>query len=161
MWSITGPPWYLATGGLLPAAERSGPAAGAPEPARHGGRSMRHLGLFGGSFDPPHVAHLVAAVEGGEINGATGKALFAELCAGSFNVRAAIADRGLAQISDDAALEQIAEEVMAANPQAIADWRAGRQQAIGFLVGQAMKESKGRGNPARFGEIIRRRLDAE
>ena len=80
-------------------------------------------------------------------------------CAGPLDIRAAIVERGLLQISDDAALEAIAAEVLAASPQALADWRAGKQQALGFLVGQAMKASKGRGNPARLGEIMRRLLD--
>ena len=124
------------------------------------GEYLRASNEGAGEPDPTEFAHLVAAVAGGEINGATGKALFAELCAGPLDIRAAIVERGLLQISDDAALEAIAAEVLAASPQALADWRAGKQQALGFLVGQAMKASKGRGNPARLGEIMRRLLDA-
>jgi aspartyl-tRNA(Asn)/glutamyl-tRNA(Gln) amidotransferase subunit B len=90
----------------------------------------------------------------------TGKELFAELLGGSFDVRAAIAERGLGQISDDGALKQLASEVLAANPQALADWKAGKQQAIGFLVGQAMKASKGRGDAAQLGAVFKTLLDA-
>ena len=50
-------------------------------------------------------------------------------------------------------------EVIAANPHAVADWKAGKQQAVGFLVGQAMKASKGRGDAALIGELIRSALD--
>ena len=124
------------------------------------GEYLRAANEGAGEPDPQQFAVLVAAVGAGEINGATGKGLFAELCAGPFDIRAAIVERGLLQISDDAALEAIAAEVLAASPQALADWRAGKQQALGFLVGQAMKASKGRGNPARLGEIMRRLLDA-
>ena len=123
------------------------------------GEYLRAANEGAGEPDPQQFAALVAAVGAGEINGATGKALFTELCAGPLDIRAVIVERGLAQISDDAALEAIAAEVLAASPQALADWRAGKQQALGFLVGQAMKASKGRGNPARLGEIMRRLLD--
>ena len=56
-------------------------------------------------------------------------------------------------------LSRAAAEVLAANPQALADWKAGKQQAMGFLVGQAMKASKGRGDAALLGDLIRTALD--
>ncbi|MFM2193545.1 MAG: Asp-tRNA(Asn)/Glu-tRNA(Gln) amidotransferase subunit GatB [Candidatus Limnocylindrus sp.] len=110
--------------------------------------------------DPAQFAALIGAVSRKEINGTTGKELFAELLGGSFDVRAAISERGLGQISDDAALKKLAIEVLAANPQALADWKAGKQQAIGFLVGQAMKASKGRGDAAQLGVVFKALLDA-
>ncbi len=110
--------------------------------------------------DPAQFAALIGAVSRKEINGTTGKELFAELLGGSFDVRAAIAERGLGQISDDGALKKLASEVLAANPQALADWKAGKQQAIGFLVGQAMKASKGRGDAAQLGAVFKTLLDA-
>ena len=110
--------------------------------------------------DPVQFAALIGAVSRKEINGTTGKELFAELLGGSFDVRAAIAERGLGQISDDGALKKLASEVLAANPQALADWKAGKQQAIGFLVGQAMKASKGRGDAAQLGVVFKALLDA-
>jgi aspartyl-tRNA(Asn)/glutamyl-tRNA(Gln) amidotransferase subunit B len=110
--------------------------------------------------DPVQFAALIGAVSRKEINGTTGKELFAELLGGSFDVRAAIAERGLGQISDDGALKKLASEVLAANPQALADWKAGKQQALGFLVGQAMKASKGRGDAAQLGAVFKTLLDA-
>lgn len=110
--------------------------------------------------DPVQFAALIGAVSRKEINGTTGKELFAELLGGSFDVNAAIAERGLGQISDDGALKALAAEVLAANPQALADWKAGKQQAIGFLVGQAMKASKGRGDAAQLGVVFKALLDA-
>jgi aspartyl-tRNA(Asn)/glutamyl-tRNA(Gln) amidotransferase subunit B len=110
--------------------------------------------------DPVQFAALIGAVSRREINGTTGKELFAELLGGSFDVRAAIAERGLGQISDDGALKKLAAEVLAANPQALADWKAGKQQAMGFLVGQAMKASKGRGDAAQLGAVFKTLLDA-
>lgn len=110
--------------------------------------------------DPIQFAALIGAVARKEINGTTGKELFAELSGGPFDVRAAIAERGLGQISDDGALKKLASEVLAANPQALADWKAGKQQAMGFLVGQAMKASKGRGDAAQLGAVFKALLDA-
>ena len=110
--------------------------------------------------DPAQFAALVGAVGRREINGTTGKELFAELLGGSFDVRSAIAERGLGQISDGDALARLAAEVLAANPQARADWKAGKQQALGFLVGQAMKASKGRGDAAQLGSVLKALLDA-
>ena len=75
------------------------------------------------------------------------------------NIREVITSRGLGQISDTGALEAIVADIIAANPQAIADWKAGKQQAVSFLVGQAMKASKGRGDAALLGELIRAALD--
>jgi len=110
--------------------------------------------------DPAQFAALIGAVSRKEINGTTGKELFAELLGGSFDVRAAITERGLGQISDDGALKKLAAEVLDANPQALADWKAGKQQAMGFLVGQAMKASKGRGDAAQLGAVFKTLLDA-
>jgi len=110
--------------------------------------------------DPVQFAALIGAVSRKEINGTTGKELFAELLGGSFDVRAAITERGLGQISDDSALKKLAAEVLAANPQALADWKAGKQQAMGYLVGQAMKASKGRGDAAQLGAVFKTLLDA-
>jgi aspartyl-tRNA(Asn)/glutamyl-tRNA(Gln) amidotransferase subunit B len=109
--------------------------------------------------DPVQFAALIGAVSRKEINGTTGKELFAELLEGRFDVRVAIAERGLGQISDDGALKKLASEVLAANPQAQADWKAGKQQAIGFLVGQAMKASRGRGDAAQLGTVFKALLD--
>ena len=109
--------------------------------------------------DPVQFAALVAAVASKEINGTTAKALFAEMITTPLNIREVIASRGLGQISDTGALEKIIADVIAANPQAIADWKAGKQQAVSFLVGQAMKASKGRGDAALLGDLIRAALD--
>ena len=109
--------------------------------------------------DPVQFAALVAAVASKEINGTTAKALFAEMITTPLNIREVIASRGLGQISDTGALESIIADVIAANPQAIADWKAGKQQAVSFLVGQAMKASKGRGDAALLGDLIRAALD--
>ncbi len=70
-----------------------------------------------------------------------------------------IAERGFVQISDAGALAATVDEVIAANPDAVADYRAGKQQAVGFLVGQVMKATRGQANAAVAMQTVRDRLD--
>jgi len=65
-----------------------------------------------------------------------------------------VANRGLTQISDTDEIEAVAARVIAANPQAVADYRSGKQAALGFLVGQLMKETRGRANPALANRLL-------
>ena len=67
---------------------------------------------------------------------------------------------GLAQISDSAEIEKIVDQVIAANPKSVEEFRAGKEKAFNALVGQAMKATKGKGNPAAINGILRRRLGA-
>ena len=69
-----------------------------------------------------------------------------------------IAARGFTQISDSDAVGRLVDEVIAANPAAVADFRAGKAQAVGFLVGQVMKASRGQANAALVQEALRERL---
>ncbi|MNI86440.1 Aspartyl/glutamyl-tRNA(Asn/Gln) amidotransferase subunit B [compost metagenome] len=65
-----------------------------------------------------------------------------------------VEEQGLVQISDEGAIKAIVENVVAANPQSVADFKAGKDKAIGFLVGQVMKESKGKANPGLANKLI-------
>ena len=69
-----------------------------------------------------------------------------------------IAARGLKQISDAGELDKLVDEVLAANPAQVGEYRAGKEKAFNFLVGQAMKASKGKANPAQVSEILNRKL---
>jgi aspartyl-tRNA(Asn)/glutamyl-tRNA(Gln) amidotransferase subunit B len=66
--------------------------------------------------------------------------------------------KGLKQISDVGALEKIIDEVMAANQQSVDEYRAGKEKAFNSLVGQAMKATKGKGNPAQVNELLKKKL---
>jgi aspartyl-tRNA(Asn)/glutamyl-tRNA(Gln) amidotransferase subunit B len=68
--------------------------------------------------------------------------------------------RGLKQISDSGALEKIVDEVLAANAKSVEEFRAGKEQAINALIGQAMKASRGKANPAQLTELLRKKLTA-
>jgi aspartyl-tRNA(Asn)/glutamyl-tRNA(Gln) amidotransferase subunit B len=94
------------------------------------------------------LAALVALVRDGTISRTMGKEVLEAHLASGQRVVAIVEERGLAQISDAGALGKVVEEVLAANPAAVADVRAGKAQAIGFLVGQVMKATRGQANAA-------------
>jgi len=102
---------------------------------------------------------LISRVGDGTINLKTAKELFAQLWSGAAtSVDAIIAARGLQQISDSGAIERIVEDVLAANPTAVAEYRAGKEKAFQALVGQAMKAARGKANPQALNETLRRKL---
>jgi len=65
-----------------------------------------------------------------------------------------VEEKGLVQISDEGAIRQIVAAVIEQNPQSVADYKAGKEKAIGFLVGQVMRESKGKANPGLVNQLI-------
>jgi aspartyl-tRNA(Asn)/glutamyl-tRNA(Gln) amidotransferase subunit B len=71
---------------------------------------------------------------------------------------AIIEQRGLKQISDESALERIVDEVLAANPAIVAEYRAGREKAFNSLVGKAMQATRGKANPAQVNAILKRKV---
>jgi aspartyl-tRNA(Asn)/glutamyl-tRNA(Gln) amidotransferase subunit B len=88
------------------------------------------------------------------------KDLVAQVAASGRNPAELVREQGLSQISGDAELIRIVAQVIAENPKSVEDYRAGKQQALGFLVGQAMKLSKGKANPARVNQLLREKLEA-
>ena len=74
------------------------------------------------------------------------------------SAQAVIETNGLAQVSDDSTLEKIVDQVISENPKVVSQVKEGKDTATGFLVGQAMRKSQGKGNPKKMSEIIRRRL---
>ncbi|HEX3264913.1 MAG TPA: Asp-tRNA(Asn)/Glu-tRNA(Gln) amidotransferase subunit GatB [Candidatus Limnocylindrales bacterium] len=112
------------------------------------------------SIDPAELARLVALVADGTINRSSGREVLDAHVASGETVDAIVARLGLRQISDAGALATVVDEVLAANPAAVADYRAGKAQAIGFLVGQVMKATKGQANAGVAQAAIRERLEA-
>jgi aspartyl-tRNA(Asn)/glutamyl-tRNA(Gln) amidotransferase subunit B len=78
--------------------------------------------------------------------------------AGDGDADAIIDRKGLRQISDSGELERIVDGIMAANPGQVAEYRAGRDKLFAFFVGQVMKQTQGKANPAQVNEILRRKL---
>ncbi|UJP08145.1 MAG: Asp-tRNA(Asn)/Glu-tRNA(Gln) amidotransferase GatCAB subunit B, partial [Nitrosomonas sp.] len=75
------------------------------------------------------------------------------------NVDAIITAKGLKQISDDSAIEKIVDQVLAANAQQVADYHAGKEKAFNSLVGQIMKATQGKANPAQVNAMLKKKLD--
>jgi aspartyl-tRNA(Asn)/glutamyl-tRNA(Gln) amidotransferase subunit B len=109
---------------------------------------------------PEAVAELLALVREGTISGSAAKGVFETMLVDRRSARAIVEAEGLAQISDASALEAVVDEVLAANPDPVASVRSGKDQALGFLVGQVMKATRGKANPQLVQELLRRRVGA-
>jgi aspartyl-tRNA(Asn)/glutamyl-tRNA(Gln) amidotransferase subunit B len=86
------------------------------------------------------------------------KDVFDAIWAGEGDADSIIEKRGLKQMSDAGELEKIIDGVLAANPKSVEEYRAGKEKAFNALVGQAMKATKGKGNPAQINEILKKKL---
>ena len=111
-----------------------------------------------GRADAGSLAHVLREVLAGRLSRANAREVLAEHLASGRPAAGLIAARGFTQISDSDAVGRLVDEVLAANPAAVADFRAGKAQAVGFLVGQVMKASRGQANAALVQEALRRRL---
>jgi aspartyl-tRNA(Asn)/glutamyl-tRNA(Gln) amidotransferase subunit B len=107
---------------------------------------------------PEHIADLTRLVADGTISTAGAKQALGEAFATGHGIEEIVGDKGLAQISDEAALGAIVEEVVAENPGPVEQFRGGKDGVIGFLVGQVMKRSKGAANPQEAQRLLRERL---
>jgi aspartyl-tRNA(Asn)/glutamyl-tRNA(Gln) amidotransferase subunit B len=104
------------------------------------------------------LAALLRRVADGTLSGKMAKEVFEAMWRGEGEADAVIEARGLKQISDTGAIEKLVDEVLAANPKQVDDYRAGKQKAFNSLVGQVMKATRGKANPAQVNEILRRKL---
>jgi len=109
---------------------------------------------------PAGLAGLLARVVDNTISGKIAKEVLEAMWQEGRDADAIIEARGLRQISDDASLERAIEEALAAHPAQLADYRAGKQKLFGFFVGQVMKATAGKANPARLNELLKQKLDA-
>jgi aspartyl-tRNA(Asn)/glutamyl-tRNA(Gln) amidotransferase subunit B len=119
---------------------------------------LRNAALDPIAVAPAELAAVIAAVAGGAISRANGREVLEAHAATGAGAASIIEARGFAQISDAGALGAVVDEVLTANPAAVADYRAGKLQAVGFLVGQVMKATRGQANAALAGDAVRERL---
>jgi aspartyl-tRNA(Asn)/glutamyl-tRNA(Gln) amidotransferase subunit B len=101
---------------------------------------------------------LAERIDDNTLSGKMAKEVFDAVWAGEGGVDVIIEKRGLKQISDSGAIEKIVDEVLAANAKQVADYRSGKDKAFNSLVGQVMKRTQGKANPAQVNEILRRKL---
>jgi len=107
---------------------------------------------------PALLAGLLARIADGTLSGKLAKDVFAAIWTGEGNADTIIEAKGLKQISDAGAIETIVDEVLAANQKSVEEFHAGKEKAFNALVGQVMKASKGKANPAQVNEILKRKL---
>ena len=105
-------------------------------------------------FTAEELAKLVELIDKGTISSAIGKKVVEELFENPKDPEEIIKEKGWIQISDEGAIKEVVQKVLANNPQSIADYKAGKDRAIGFLVGQAMKETKGKANPQMLNKMF-------
>jgi aspartyl-tRNA(Asn)/glutamyl-tRNA(Gln) amidotransferase subunit B len=119
-----------------------------------------NLDIAASRISPAQLLQLAARVADGTLSGKMAKEVFDAIWAGEGEADAIIAARGLRQISDSGELERLADQVIAANPQQVTDYRSGKEKAFNSLVGQVMKASKGKANPQQVTAILKKKLEA-
>ena len=106
------------------------------------------------TFAPENLAKLIGLIEKGAINRTTAKEVFEKVFAENVDPEVYVEENGLKIEADDGALKGIIEGIVAANPQSVADYKAGKKKAIGFLVGQTMKAMKGKADPGTVNKML-------
>ena len=104
------------------------------------------------------LAGLLGRIADGTLSGKLAKEVFDDMWAGKGSADQIIGARGLKQISDTAELERLVDDVLAANPAQVADYKAGKDKAFNYLVGQVMKTSKGKANPGQVNVLLKQKL---
>ena len=105
-------------------------------------------------FDANQLGKLVVLIDKGTISSSIGKKVLVELFENPRDPEKIIKEKGWIQISDEGAIKEVVMKILEANPQSVADFKAGKDRALGFLVGQAMKETKGQANPKMLNEMF-------
>jgi aspartyl-tRNA(Asn)/glutamyl-tRNA(Gln) amidotransferase subunit B len=125
-------------------------------------RLMKETGQAIGAVrvSPQALAELIGLVKDGTINLNMGKEVLEEMFASGHGAHQIVEERGLAQISDTAALEQVVAQVLEENPQQVSQYLGGRVQLLGWLIGQVMKATRGKANPQVVQELLQNELDA-
>ena len=110
------------------------------------------------ALTPEKMAELVNYIADGKISNAGGKTVLDIIVAEDRDIKAIIKEKGLAQVSDESALEDLADEILSVNEKSVSDYLSGKTNALGYLVGQCMKASKGKANPGVMKEIILKKI---
>lgn len=108
---------------------------------------------------PSQLAKMLKMIDSQTISGKIAKTVFEEMFATGKDPAVIVQEKGLVQISDTGELEMVAQRVIEANPQTVQDYLAGKEKALGFLVGQVMKETKGRANPGLINDLLKKQLE--
>lgn len=120
--------------------------------------NSENIGIEDFKVAPEHLAELVNLIKDGVLSSKLAKKVFGELLKEDASPKALVEKLGLQQVSDEGAIAALVDEAIAANPQSVADYKAGKDKAIGFLVGQIMKKSRGKANPGLVQKLLKERL---
>ena len=107
------------------------------------------------SFAPENLAKLIELADAGEINSSVAKEVFEEVFKNNVDPEKYVEEKGLKTVSDDGALREVIEKVVADNPKSVEDYNSGKKKAIGFLVGQTMKAMQGKADPGMVNKILK------
>lgn len=110
-------------------------------------------------LSPKQLGKMLRMIDAGTINGKIAKIVFEEMFRNGKDPEAIVEEQGLIQISDSGELETIAAKVLHANPKSVAAYLGGKEGALGFLVGQMMRETKGKANPGMVKQILKQELE--
>ena len=110
-------------------------------------------------FTAEQLAKMINLIEKGTISSAIGKKVVAELFENPKDPEEIIKEKGWIQISDEGAIKEVVMKILEANPQSVTDFKAGKDKALGFLVGQAMKETRGQANPQMLNKMFLEELN--
>jgi aspartyl-tRNA(Asn)/glutamyl-tRNA(Gln) amidotransferase subunit B len=109
---------------------------------------------------PKHLADMLKLMDKGTISGKIAKKVFKEMMETGRTPDEIVEEKGLKQIADEGELSKIVDKVIADNPKSVEDYRAGKKKAIGYLVGQVMKETRGKANPQLVNKLLREKLES-
>ena len=99
---------------------------------------------------------MLSMIDKGTISGKIAKDVFREMFSTGKSPEDIVKEKGLVQISDESQLETIAQKVIDNNPKSVQDYKSGKERALGFLVGQIMKETRGKANPQMVNQILKK-----
>lgn len=110
-------------------------------------------------FSPENLARLIALIDAKVINRTIAKEVFEEVFANDVNPEEYVEKKGLKMVNDEGALRETVEQILVKNPKSVEDYRAGKTKAMGFLVGQTMKEMKGKADPGMVNQLVKELLE--
>ena len=106
------------------------------------------------TFSPEHLARLVELAEAGAVNSSVAKEVFEKIFDEDVEPESYIEQHGLRTVSDTGLLRKAVEQAVAANPQSVQDYQSGKEKALGYLVGQVMRQMKGKANPTAVHQLL-------
>ena len=113
---------------------------------------------FRGKVSPAQTTRITALNSEGVVNTSTAKLVYAEMFKTGKSADEIISEQGISQISDTQVIAAASTQVINSNPQAVSDFKSGKEAALKFLVGQVMKATKGRANPTVVNEVLKKKL---